>query len=156
MLTLASVGFAEVAGVDTWGISPCAVINEKTVGVFERGEPVENTDAFVWLEGQGFAVECRFEFVEQFDCIALSAALGISGASSALLSLARFVIGCVLVCEKLINIAELFVGKLVPALRHDEVNRDCLHIKSAVPYCESMVKHSMGRKRQWIIQSSLR
>lgn len=25
----------------------------------------------------------------------------------------------------------LFIGELVPALRHDEVNRDYLHIKSA-------------------------
>lgn len=25
----------------------------------------------------------------------------------------------------------LFIGELVPALRHGEVNRDCLHIKSA-------------------------
>ena len=56
-------------------------------------------------------------------------------------------VGGELVCEKLINIAELFIGKLVPALRHDEVNGDCLHRKSALTYCESTVKHSM-RKRQ--------
>jgi len=78
---------------------------------------------------------------------AKSAALGIVQASLALLSLARFVVGGEIVGEKLINIAELFIGKLVPALRHDEVNRDCLHIKSALSYCESTVKHSMRKRR---------
>ena len=60
-------------------------------------------------------------------------------------------VGGEIIGEKLINIAKLFIRKLVPAMRYDEVNRDCLHIKSALSYCESTVKHSMGKRQKNLV-----
>ncbi len=60
---------------------------------------------------------------------------------------------CKVVGKELVNKAKLFITKLVPTLRRDEDNGDCraktrrakgcLHIKSALTYCESTVKHSI-------------
>lgn len=69
---------------------------------------------------------------------AKSTTLGIVQSSLALLSSARFVISGELVSEKLINIAKLFNEKLVPALRHVEVDCYCLYIKSAITYCTNV------------------
>ena len=44
-------------------------------GIFERGEPVEDADAFVWLESHRLSVEHRAELVEQVFVLRLKIAL---------------------------------------------------------------------------------
>lgn len=104
-------------------------------------EPVECREAFGDLEG-GEAESAFAEATYKVGVVAVSdrqtrppaqaqclnlftakqAALGIARASSALLSLALFVVGGIITGYKLESVTELRVGKLVPAHRHGEVD----------------------------------
>ena len=61
-----------------------------------------------------------------------------------------YLVGLKLLGDERIDVKQLCVVEFVPTLRHDEVNRDCLHRKWALTYCESTVRHSM-RKRHYCL-----